>query len=147
MDDAAAMGEAEGAGDVGGEVGGQVGVERPVGLDGLPQAAALDVLHDDEVRAVFLAPVEDGHDVGVVEVGGGLGLPPEPLHEGRVAGELGEQHLERDAAVEELVVGQVDLGHPAPGQVPDDFVPVRVDPFGHRRHPTVRRLGGRLSSK
>jgi hypothetical protein len=90
VDDSVAVGEPQRPGDVGGEVGGQVGVQRPVRLDRLPEAAALDVLHDDEVRAVLLAPVEDGHDVGVVQIGGGLGLPPEPLHEGGVAGELGE---------------------------------------------------------
>ena len=38
---------------------------------------ALDVLHDDEVRPVLLAPVVDPDHVLVVEVGGRLGLPTE----------------------------------------------------------------------
>ena len=54
---------------------------------------AVDVLHDDEVRVLALAPVVDRHDVGVGEVGGGLGLPAEPLDEGRVEDSSGNSTL------------------------------------------------------
>ena len=81
VDDAVAVGEAERGGDVRGDLGGAPGVQRALGADDLREAAALDVLHDDEVGAVLLAPVVDGHDVGVVEVGRGLGLTTEPLDE------------------------------------------------------------------
>ena len=75
--------------------------------------SALHVLHDDEVRAVLLAPVVDADDVGVVEARGVLRLPAEPLDEARVAGELGEEHLDRDAAVELPVASEEDVGHAA----------------------------------
>src|SRR6202035_5360731 len=59
------------------------------------QRTSLDVLHDDEVGPVVLPPVEDRDDVGVGEVGGRLGFAAEPLHEGAVDGQLGEEDLER----------------------------------------------------
>ena len=83
----------------------------------------------------------------VVEAGRGLGLPPEALHEGGVLGQVGDEHLHRHRAVEELVVAQVDLGHPALGQVADDAVAAAQDLLGHRGcHPgadvvAVGRLG------
>ncbi len=72
---------------------------------------ALNELHDDEVSAVVLAPVEDGDDVRVGQVGGGLRLAAEALDEGPVDRELGEQHLERDGAIEFAVDGAVHQGH------------------------------------
>ena len=91
------------------------------------ERTALDVLHDDEVRPVVLSPVEHRDDVGVGQVGGGLGLPPEPLDEGAVDGELGEQHLERDRSLELAVHGPVDLGHAAAGDQMGQLVATRID--------------------
>ena len=111
-----AVGEAERGGHVCGDLRRPPGVQRTLGAHDLRQAAALHVLHDDEVGARLLAPVVDGHHVGVVEVGGRLGLAAEPLHEGRVLGVLGEEHLDRHGSVQQQVAGQVDVGHPpAPG--------------------------------
>ena len=86
------------------------------------EGPAVDVLHDDEVGAVVLAPVEHGDDVGVGQVGGGLGLPAEPLDEGLVDGELGEEHLEGDRPIELAVDGPIDLGHPAARDQMGDLV-------------------------
>ena len=74
-----------------------------------PQAAALQVLGDQE-RQVVLAPVVDGHEVGVVERGRGLGLGLEAAQERGVVGQRRVQHLDRDPPAELDVVGQVDLG-------------------------------------
>ena len=122
VDDAVAVGEAEGGGHVGADVGHPVGVERALGAQDVRQRAAVDVLHDDEVGAVRLAPVVDADDVGVVEVGGRRGLPPEPLDERRVGGELGEQHLHGDGPVEQLVAGEEHLGHAAAPEAPVQLV-------------------------
>ena len=89
------------------------GGSGPSAADQVGEAAALDVLHHDEVGAVLLAPVVDADDVGVVEVGGGLGLAPEPGHEVGVVGVLGEQDLDRDRPVELQVAGEEHLGHAA----------------------------------
>ena len=88
-----------------------VGADAPLGAEHLGEAAPVDVLHDDVVGAGRLAPVVDAHDVGVVEVRRGLRLTPEPLDERRVLRELGEEHLQRDRTVEQLVTGQEDVGH------------------------------------
>ena len=45
--------------------------------DQVAQGVAGDVLHDQEQRAVVVALVEDGDDVGVREPGGGAGLAHE----------------------------------------------------------------------
>ena len=96
----------------------QDGGERP----------ALDVLHDDEVGAVVLPPVEDRDDVGVGQVGGGLGFPAEALDEGAVDGELREEHLERHRSLELAVHGAVDLRHPAAGDQVGQLVATGVHP-------------------
>ncbi len=74
-------------------VDGAVGTDAALGAEHVGEAAAVDVLHDDVVRASRLAPVVDAHDVGVVEVGRCLGLTPEALDERGVLRELGEQDL------------------------------------------------------
>ena len=87
-----------------------------LGTDDLRQAASLDVLHDDEVRAELLAPVVDGDDVAVGEPGRRLCLAPEPLDEGGVTRVLGEQDLHGHWPVQQGVGGEVDVGHPATRQ-------------------------------
>ena len=123
VDEAVAVGEPEGGGDIGRYVGGPVGMERAVGADDLGQAPTLDVLHDDEVGALLLAPVVDADDVRVVQVGGRLGLPSESLHEAGIVGELVEEDLDGHRAIQEEVARQVDVGHAASGDLPVKFVP------------------------
>ncbi len=91
-----------------------IGTHASFAAEDLGEAAPVDVLHDDVVGAGGLAPVVDADDVRVVEVRRGLRLTPEALDERRVLRELGEEHLERDRAVEQLVSGQEDVGHASP---------------------------------
>jgi hypothetical protein len=60
-----------------------------------------------------LADVVDGDDVGVGEVGGGLGLAAEAGYEGAVAGVLFAEDLDGDYATEDVVASLVDGGHTA----------------------------------
>ncbi len=122
VDEAVAVSESECSGDVGGDLCGTVGMQCTLGAEDLGEAAALDILHDDEVGAPFLAPVVDAHDVGVVEVGGRLRLASEPLHEARVIGELVEEHLDGNRSIEQLVACQVHVGHPAAGDLAMEFI-------------------------
>ena len=92
---------------------GLVGVERALAPDEVAQRAALDVLHDDEVRAGLLAPVVNTDDVLVVQVGGGLRLAPEPLDERRLACVFRKERLHRNGSIEQAVMPEVDLGHTA----------------------------------
>ena len=70
VDDAVLVGEGQRGGDVGADLGRPLGRQRTVLADQLAQRPPLHVLHDDEVRAFLLAPVVDGDDVRMIEVGG-----------------------------------------------------------------------------
>ena len=125
--DAVAVGVAERLGDVGCDGGGSRGRQRRLGADDRRQRLAVHVLHDDVVGPVRLAPVEDRDDVRMRQVGRSLGLPPEALYERMVRGQLRKEHLERDRAVEQQVVGKVDLRRPAPGDLAAELVAAVVD--------------------
>ena len=96
-----------------------------------PEVVPPDELHDHEVGPIGGAPVVDPDDVRVAEDGRGTRLPPEPINEPAVAGELGVEHLERDLAPQNGVVGPVDLAHPAGGDAGDDLIPAVDGGFDH----------------
>jgi hypothetical protein len=97
-------------------------------------AARFDVLHHDEVRALFLTPVVDRDDVRVVQVRGALRLTAEALDEVGVGRELGEQHLDRHRTVEQLVAGQEHVGHAAARDAAMQLIPTVEHRFlGHGR--------------
>ena len=85
-------------------------------LQRLPQRAAGQVLHRDEVLTLVRADLEDRDDVGVAERGERLGLLAQPAL--RVAVE----QLERDVALEGRVVGQEDRAHAAVAELPHDAI-------------------------
>jgi hypothetical protein len=77
----------------------------------------------------------------VGEAGGGACLADEPGHERPVVtvdvAEAGVHYLDRDGAVESLVVGAVDAGHPTPRDA-------RCDPVAAVEHPADQGVAGRL---
>ena len=88
--------------------------QRAVTPDQVLQAQARQVLHDVVVGAVIgAAVVVDLDDVRVGERGGHLDLALEPDLDPRVGHDLGPDQLDGAGALEEPVVGQVDLAHPA----------------------------------
>ena len=123
---APAMGEVERVRDVSAYRGGPLRRKRAL-ADESGKRLAVDVLHDDEVRVLALAPVVDRNDVGVGEVCCCLGFPTEPLDERGVRGELGEEHLDRDGPVKQQVLRQVNLGHAAARDVAHQLVAVAED--------------------
>jgi hypothetical protein len=105
-----------------------------------PEAAAPEVLHDDPGDLVVVAPVVDGHHVGVVERRRGLGLGPEAAQEDLVVGQRLVEHLHRHLALEPHVVGHEDLRRRAPPDRGQQAVPPAEDTtdlLGHagRWHP------------
>ena len=108
----------------------QVAEERAqVGLvvvDQRGERLAAHELHRDVVHGVrvggtrgahrVVADLVDRDDVGVVERGRGLSLEHEAPHAVLVPHQVGRQDLERDAALELAVLGEVDLAHPALGE-------------------------------
>ena len=87
VDQAAAVGVVETGGGLDADLHGLLRREQDPGVVDLAQAAPGQELEDQVRDAVLLAPVVDLEDVGVVEGGHGLGLGPEALEEGAVAGQ------------------------------------------------------------
>ena len=125
--DVVVVGEPERGRDLAGDLRGLLRRELLVRRQDLGEGAALHVLHDDEVGAFVLAPVVDVDDVRVGQVGGRLCLAAEPLDEVGVGGELGEQHLDGDLAVEQQVARREHVGHAAAPDPLVDLVPVVDD--------------------
>src|SRR5207344_620295 len=94
----------------------------------------------DVVGVFGLAAVVDRDDVRMVERGRVLRLAPEALDELVVVPVAAVEDLDRDAAPELLVLGEVDVGHPTRAELAlDPVAPVeqRVDEgvaYRHGRH-------------
>ena len=86
------------------------------------EVAAVDEAHRDEERAVLLAGLVDGHDVRVLERGRHARLALEAPAELRVGRELGHDDLQRHAAAEPAVGGEVDDAHAAAPDLALDVV-------------------------
>ena len=81
------------------------------------------VLHDEVGRVVVLTLVEDVDDVRVREARGRARLLDEALLELAVVGEVAVHDLDRDAALEAQVGGEVDGRHAAPGDARAHLIP------------------------
>ena len=104
------------------------GWQWTVGVHDIAQGDALDVLHDDVGQRAGgrfgLAGVVNRHDGRVTQRRGVLCLAAEPQVEAGIAGQIGAQHFDRDVAVQAVVAGQVDLGHPPEADDLAEFVAV-----------------------
>ena len=127
MDDATAMREPERRRNIDCDLGRTIGVEHTLRADEIGQAATVDELHNDEVRVVLLTPIEDAHDVGVIQIGRCLRFAAEPLHKGGVCGEVGKEHFDGDGPVEQTVASEEDIGHTTARQASLKFVPAVED--------------------
>ena len=142
MDDPVAVREAQRGEDLTG-VGDRVRrPQAPARPDQLLEVATLDHLHRDVVRPFGFAAVVDRDDVRVRECRGRLGLAAEPLHEELVGRVAVVQDLDRDPPAELVVFREVDVGHSARAEAPDDAVATVEDGIdeGVRdvRHPSLK---------
>jgi hypothetical protein len=97
--------------------------DRAPGPQPLGDGAAAHQRHHDERAAVVLADVVDRHHVLVPgEPRGGARLALEAPPGAAVLGQVRAEHLDRDQAVEQLVVGLPHSGHPAAGEVAYDAI-------------------------
>ena len=83
---------------------------------------ALDVVHRDPEVAVELAAIVHRDDVRMPQRGSEIGFAVESFAEFRVGCRPFAQDLERVAAWQARVFGEVDVGHPAGSQGPQDGV-------------------------
>ena len=130
VDDAVAVGMVQGCQHLEGDLGHLGRLQPAVLQQHRPEVRPPDELHDHEIRAVGGAPVVHVDDVGVVQHGGGPGLPAEAIDEAPVAGELLMQHLEGHFSRQHSVVSAVDLTHAAGGDAGDDLVSAVDGGFG-----------------
>ena len=78
------------------------------------QRLSLDVLHDDEAAPVLgFAGLVDGADARVIERGGGAGLAEQAAAGVGIDELVGGDELDRDVALEPVVVRQVDFAQTA----------------------------------
>ena len=123
-----------------------LGREPLVVLQQLAQRDARQVLHDQVGHVGVLALVEHVHDVGVCEPGGRTGLLHESRLEGVVIGEVAVHDLDRDAALEAQVGGEVDRRHAASGDARAHLIAAVDETADHRvcgrgGHPSSLRRG------
>ncbi len=107
----------------------------------LLEGAALQVLHRDVVGALGLAAVVDRDDVRMRQPGRVLRLAAEALDELLVLRVAVVEHLQRHAAAQLLVLGEVDVRHPAGAQLADHLVAAvenLVDEGVGARHPRLK---------
>ena len=121
----------EGVGGLGEDRGRPTLRERSLGRDQLRERATVDVLHDEPVTVLVLDEVEDRHHVRVVDPGRQPRLTLGACDV--VRGRAGQQPdaLHRDAAVQQLVVGEVDDSSPATADLLLQAIPAcdHVAPF------------------
>ncbi|GAA1104899.1 hypothetical protein GCM10009605_45210 [Nocardiopsis composta] len=121
MDDAGAVDRGERCGDPHGQAVQGAAGHRSVGLDGLGQVGAGDVLGDDEERLALQAGVEHAGGGEPGDAAGGGDLPGETAPEVLVVGEVGVDQFHRDLLARG-VLREVDRAHAAPAQPADDPV-------------------------
>ena len=89
---------------------------QTVGLQHLPQTHAVHKLHQEVIKLARLTQVIHIHDVWVVQSGQGARFTSKSLGEGRVAGELRRQNLQRDQPVQASLARPVNRTHAAGAQ-------------------------------
>ena len=105
-------------GDLADDVHGNRGFGGTLAVEELPEIDALDVFLGDVVQSVLFADTEHLDDVVVVEPGCGGGFAGEPFEVGVVGQQIGAEHLQGDLAVQRDLFGQVDVGHAAATEDP-----------------------------
>jgi hypothetical protein len=123
VDDASPVGGVERRRDLAQDPQRVLGRQATEALEARVEGLALEELHDDVGAAVgVVAEVEDLHDAGIGDRGRGPGLVEEPLDDVLVGRQRRLQHLDRGAASEQRVLGQVDRAHAALPELLDDAV-------------------------
>ena len=91
-------------------------------MDDLSEGPAVDELHGVVVHAAITADREDRHDVGVVQLSGGVGLGAEPLELAAIEGRREREHLQGDPAPERDLPRLVDDTHASAADLANQLV-------------------------
>ena len=112
MDDSLAMRLVERVGDLGRDLQRLLERERPF-LETRCQRLALQMRHDDKVRAIDAADVVDAADVRMVQRGDRTSFALETGPQFGIVGDLAGQDLDGDSAIEARIPCPIDLAHAA----------------------------------
>ena len=88
----------------------------------LVEAAAGTELQREEGTTLMLSDFVDLHNVGMLQAADRLRLGAEPRQVVGSGVGAGQDHLERDEAIESDLAGLVDDAHAAPAQLAQDFI-------------------------
>jgi hypothetical protein len=121
VDDAGLVRGREGVGHLHGHVE-RLFQRHPFAVEARAQSLAVNELHRDEVRAVFVADFVDGDDVRVVQGGGGRRLALEAAQSVFALREFGGEDFERGGTAQVRVLREIDFAHPARAELRADFV-------------------------
>ena len=91
-------------------------------LDALGERLALQIFHDEKIRAVLLADVVERADIGVIEAGNRACLALEALANFRRIGQMEGQNLQGHGAVEPRIFRAIDFAHSAGADRCDHFI-------------------------
>ena len=108
---------------------------RSVPGEPLAEVQPADVFLDNVVQPVAVAHLMNLHDVGVDQGRRRLRLPLEALQIRRVVGEFGLEDLDGDAAIQQALLAEIDLGHRPPPHSPQHLHVAQrpAGEIGHRR--------------
>ena len=103
-------------------VGGANRVQRAAAADQFLETDAVHVFHDEEMEFAVAVDVVGADDVGMAQLGDGLGLAVEAFDGAGVVGLAGGQHLDGDGPVHDVVRAEVDGAHAAGAERFEDGV-------------------------
>ena len=122
MDDPGGMSDIQGLGELCAEFQDFVAFEAPLFQKSCLECLSLDQFHHDEGLAFVLADFVNRTDVGMIESGGGAGLPFESRNPDRILAKRVWENLNRNLASEFLVLRPIHLSHSTFSQGREDFI-------------------------
>ena len=121
VDDVVGMGRSEPVGDLGCVLD-RLALRHAAAVDSLAKALALEQLGNEERHTSFVADVENGEDVGVVERPRRARFELEAGQSISVCGKGRGQNLNRHVAADPRVSSPIDLAHPTRADLVDDLI-------------------------
>ena len=122
MDDPGGMSGIQGIGELRAQFQDFVAFEAPLFRKSCLECLSLDQFHHDEGLTFVLADFVNRTDVGMIESGGGAGLPFESRNPDRILAKRVWENLNRNLASQFLILRPIHLSHATFSQGREDFI-------------------------
>ena len=122
MNDPGGMSGIQGIGELRAQFQDFVAFEAPLFQKSRLECLSLDQFHHDEGLTFVLADFVNRTDVGMIESGGGAGLPFESRNPDRILAKRVWENLDRNLASQFLVLRPIHLSHATFSQGREDFI-------------------------